>query len=313
MTWSKPIRARRMRASFSTAGFGDEDHGLAGAEDVAGVLGEATVEPDVDRPSEVPRGERLRRSAVDHDRAVGLVPERCLEVDVEHGVHGRRRAARAPAVRVGGEREVQRCDGLALGHRFDELRPRSWAPACSSCVRCSPIVDSFGGGQVLAARRTRAVRRVHAGRVGEGQELVVHRAVQPTGQLVGRPTDRGQQVGAADVADEQRVAGEHSPRLVVVLVLATRRSRSTRGCGPGCGGSRGSRRRARAAGRAATARSGSRRAASSPYEIAAPVAAASSRWPDRKSAWKWVSITRSIRRPRRSASARYCDSRAGGR
>ena len=34
--------------------------------------------------------------------------------------------------------------------------------------------------------------------------------------------------------------------------------------------------------------------AAAPNAIRAPVAAASSRWPERKSAWTWVSITRSI-------------------
>lgn len=51
------------------------------------------------------------------------------------------------------------------------------------------------------------------GLVGQGHELVVQRAVEPAGQVVGRPADRGQQVGPAHVADEQGVAGEHAPGL----------------------------------------------------------------------------------------------------
>ena len=44
-----------------------------------------------------------------------------------------------------------------------------------------------------------------------------------------------------------------------------------------------------------------------PYPIQAPVRAAISRWPAMKSAWKWVLITPSIRRPCASASATYSE------
>ena len=75
------------------------------------------------------------------------------------------------------------------------------------------------GREVLAAGRAGAVGRVDAGRVGEAQQLVVHRPVQPPGEVIRGPSDRGEQVRAADVADEQRVAGEHAPRRRIVRVL----------------------------------------------------------------------------------------------
>ena len=56
-------------------------------------------------------------------------------------------------------------------------------------------------------------------RVGQREELVAKRAVQLAGQAVGTPADRGEQVGAADIADEQGVTGEHPPRLRVVGVF----------------------------------------------------------------------------------------------
>jgi hypothetical protein len=43
-----------------------------------------------------------------------------------------------------------------------------------------------------------------------GQQLVVQRVVELVGRARRRDADRGEQVGAADVADEQGVAGEHA-------------------------------------------------------------------------------------------------------
>jgi hypothetical protein len=52
--------------------------------------------------------------------------------------------------------------------------------------------------------------------VWQGEQLLVQGAVQGTGQLVGGRASRREQIGPADVADEQRVAGQHSPRLVAL-------------------------------------------------------------------------------------------------
>ena len=199
------------------ARFGHEDDGLPRTEDIARVLGEASVEPDVDRPPQVTRGEGFRRPTVDDDRAVDL----CLEGSPE--VHGHDidvvvQQLALTTVRVGGEREVERSDGLAPGHRFDE---GILAHGRQGVVRTPLLADRrpAGGRQVLAARGASAVRRIDPCRVGECQELVVHRSVQAARQSVGRPPDRGQQVGAADVTDEERVAREHTPWLGVPVVL----------------------------------------------------------------------------------------------
>jgi hypothetical protein len=45
--------------------------------------------------------------------------------------------------------------------------------------------------------------------------------------------------------------------------------------------------------------------AASPYEMTAPVRAASSRCPLRKSAWRWVSMTRTMVSPAAAAAATY--------
>ena len=54
-----------------------------------------------------------------------------------------------------------------------------------------------------------AVRGIHERVVGQAGELGVQRVVEHARQLLGAPAERAAQVGAADVADEQRVAGEH--------------------------------------------------------------------------------------------------------
>ena len=63
------------------------------------------------------------------------------------------------------------------------------------------------------------MRRVDPGRVRQRHQLVVQGVVQLVGQFVAGEADRGEQVGAADVADEQCVTGQHAVRHGVVGVL----------------------------------------------------------------------------------------------
>ncbi len=63
------------------------------------------------------------------------------------------------------------------------------------------------------------MRRVHAGRVGQRQQLRAEAVVQLLGELLARASDRRQQIGPPDVADEQRVARQHPVRDVVAGVL----------------------------------------------------------------------------------------------
>ena len=63
------------------------------------------------------------------------------------------------------------------------------------------------------------MRREDPRRVGECEELIAHRSVQPLGQIVGGPADRDQEIGSTDITDEEGVAGEHSPRLRIVGML----------------------------------------------------------------------------------------------
>jgi hypothetical protein len=62
------------------------------------------------------------------------------------------------------------------------------------------------------------VRGEHAGGVREREQLRAGGAVEGSGQVVGGPARGAEEVGAADVADEQRVAGEHAVRLLLACV-----------------------------------------------------------------------------------------------
>ena len=88
------------------------------------------------------------------------------------------------------------------------------------------------------------MRGEHPRRVGQRQQLVVQRVVELAGELVGGDAGRREQVGAADVADEERVAGEHAVRHGVVGVLEHDDRRSTPACARASRGPRARRRRA---------------------------------------------------------------------
>ena len=75
------------------------------------------------------------------------------------------------------------------------------------------------GRQAAAADRAGVVRRVQHEVVGQRQQPLGQRAVQRARHLLDGVLAVGVQVGAAGVADQQRVAGQHEPRLVAARVV----------------------------------------------------------------------------------------------
>ena len=282
------MRASRTLASVSRPASASDDDGLAGADDVTGVLREAAVEADVDRPGQMARRERLRRAGVEDDGAVSHDSARGPRVQGDRRLLVVEQVT-ISAVGVGREGEVERRHRLALGHGLDEV----FLGHGLQGVVGGPLLPDGRADRVghrLAARRPGAMGRVHEGGIGKREELIVHRAVEAPGEVVGRPADRSQQVGATDVTDEQGVAGEHRPRFGVGLLADHDRDR--------LGGVAGrvadlevdlAEREVLAVGQGVDLELG---LALVTEETTAPVASASSRWPERKSAWKWVSITR---------------------
>ena len=217
MTWSNPMRARRIRASFSRPASVTTTTASPGRSTSPAYSANRPSSPTLIDPRRCPEANSSAGSSVDHDRTLGLAAEHLVDVEARCVLRVVEELALG-AVRVGREREVQRGDGLSLRDGLDEL---VLGHRRQRVVGAPLLADRRldGGRQVLAAGRAGAVGRVDAGRVGEAQELVVDRAEQPAGEVVGGPSDRGEQVRAADVADEQGVAGEHAPRRRVVRVL----------------------------------------------------------------------------------------------
>ncbi len=136
---------------------------------LAGVLGEAAAQADVDRATQVPGGEGHVLAGIDHDGPVVLVGEHLAHREARNvDVLGEEIAQFAVAVR--GEREVQRGHRLSLGDGFDEL---VFAHRSERVVGATLLADRRHrlGRQVLAARRAGAVGREHLRRVGQREQL----------------------------------------------------------------------------------------------------------------------------------------------
>ena len=80
------------------------------------------------------------------------------------------------------------------------------------------------------------MRRVNPGGVRQRHQFVVQRVVELVGKFLASEADRGQQVGPADIADEQSVAGQHAMGNGVVGMLVTTTMLRDSGVCPGCGG-----------------------------------------------------------------------------
>ncbi len=196
---------------------GDQHDGLPGTDHIAGVLREASLHADIDRSHQVPRAKDLRIASVEDHATFRDDRENLID-----GEHLRRRLvveqAPGPAVRVGGKAEIGGRSRLALGHDGHEL---VLGHRGKGIVAPTLLADCrLGRGrELLAACGTGAVRRVDPRAVGKGQDLFLQRAVQRPTHVVSTPADRGEEVGSADIAQEQGVTGEHGPGLGVIGML----------------------------------------------------------------------------------------------
>ena len=121
ITRSKPMRARRICASSSCPGSRDEHDRRPGGSTSPAYSAKRPPSPTLIEPAQVARRRTPRRRGRRARRRPPLLGA-STSVERRAAVAARpRRAARAPAVAVGGEREVQRRRGLALGDGVDEL------------------------------------------------------------------------------------------------------------------------------------------------------------------------------------------------
>jgi hypothetical protein len=176
----------------------------------AGPGGVLPCEADVDAAGEVGGGELVGIAGVKDLGALRLhgedgfererlhLPgERLIErgalLAVEHGVIGEiGRSFRL----IGGDH----ADEGVLGHGLQSVVPAA-------------LLAHGGYGFLadgLAAERACAVGRIDQALVGQGQQFFVQGIEEHAAEVGGGPAERDAQIGAAYIADEQRVAGEHA-------------------------------------------------------------------------------------------------------
>ena len=180
--------------------------------------------------------------------------------------------------------EVRRSVGLVGSDQTNELLLRHGLQGVIQAPLIAQRRDRVGG-KLLAAKGAGAMRRVDERLVGKRQEFVVQRVVEVRAEVVGGPPERRAQVGTADVADEQRVAGEDGVRFCRGPSRDRRpESRWTRWCGRGFPALAGAVPGSRAYRHPSWPRKLYSACAREPRWMAAPQRSRSSRWPATKSA-----------------------------
>ena len=215
-TRSNPMRAKRTFASDSWPGGVTSTIGVCGRMTSPAYSAKRPPNPTLTEPRKCPAAKAMSSRASSTTAPSCWWARTWLIVRLGTLMSSARRS-RKLAVAVGGEREVQRRDRLTLGDGFDEV---VLAHRRERIVGAALLADRRHGlgRQVLAARRAGTVSREHLGGIRQREQALVEGVVELAGQFLGGDTDRGQQVGAADVADEQRVAGQHPVRRGVVTV-----------------------------------------------------------------------------------------------
>ena len=130
---------------------------------------------------------------------------------------------RRAAGRCGWRRTIAACCSGAGGmSRISASTNASSESNCSAVLwrRSKPIVETGVGRQAAAADRARVVRRVEHEMVGQRQQPLGQRAVQRARHLLDGVLAVGVQVRPAGVADQQRVSGQHQPRLIGAAAIA---------------------------------------------------------------------------------------------
>ncbi len=196
----------------------DKEHDVGIArDDRSSELGVATAKADVDGALEVAESELLGGAAVDEQGASGDGPVGLLK---RQGSGQSVLIEQFPLALVE-HRVVDEIAGsrrLTGGHHLHEgIAARS----AKGVVRRFLVADRGGelSREVLPAGRSSPVGGEHPGDIRKGHQLVVKRLVELLGQFVLGEADRGEKVGTPDVADEERVTGQHAVGLAVVGVL----------------------------------------------------------------------------------------------
>ena len=178
--------------------------------------------PTLIAPRRWPDGELARLAGVEQHGTVVLRGEHARRGPSPAAATSSSSSGRASRFAVRVEREVRRCHRLALRHHLRRTHPRSCRRARSSCAAAHPCVDDvsvdsclphaepapWAGKTCVDIRAARAACRATSGTA----------AARARPRLSPLPAGR-EEIRAADVADEERVSGEHSVRHRVRVVL----------------------------------------------------------------------------------------------
>jgi hypothetical protein len=116
-----------------------------------------------------------------------------------------------PTVQVGVVAEVDRSFGLIGDDALHELLPAHGLERIVLRVLGADRGDGLHA-EVLTADRAGPMAGIEERVLGQAQQLSVQRVIKHAGQRLGGHANGRQEVGAADVADQERVPGEHRVR-----------------------------------------------------------------------------------------------------
>jgi len=200
------------------AGCGDDDDGVLAIEEGADPGCVLTAEADVDASGEMSGGE--------FGGVAGIEDLGALRLELEEGVEGERihfagegliERGALLAVEDGVVVEVVGGVGLVGGDDVDELLLGHGLEGVVGAALLAEGGDGFLA-EGFAAERAGAVGGVDEAFVGEGEELGVEGIEEHVAELSGGPAEGGAEIGSADIADEEGVAGEDGVRFVGIGV-----------------------------------------------------------------------------------------------
>ena len=152
-------------------------------------------------------GERFRRARIDDEP---LFHALLKVLRLEHVIRGRRHGPAGEEVHFLHVREIGRTRHLLRELVLDELLAAFLEDGIGALLDADRRIVAVGN--VAAARRARAVGRVQQRLVAQRRDLAVHRVVENARVLAGLL--RVGQIGAAGIADEQRIPRERAPALL---------------------------------------------------------------------------------------------------
>lgn len=193
-------------------GIGDNHDGFIVSEDGAGPGGVLAVQADVDAAGKMRGGELFRVARVEDLRAGVLQIENAIEFErLQTAIESFVERGTFFAIEYGVVDKIRRRIGLVGGDEFDESLARH---RLECVVKTALFADGRNGflADGFAAERASAVSGIDEAGVGKREKFGLKGIVEEGAEVGGGPAESGAEIGAANVADEKRVAGEDGVR-----------------------------------------------------------------------------------------------------